>query len=274
MSATKATLTLILCTMLFGCKDIINPNTPIAQTTPFSVTGNWAVYNVNFQKGLTITQINGIGGPITQTGNSLTAGFHINTPCFGNGETPVPLTGSITSGNQFSLNSSIVNGETVNISGTFTNDGATFNLGYVGINGPCTGNLTSLTGDNLGDIQNPRGTQIPTLSGDWSFFPGFPGPSLSEKLIETPTPDADGRFALAGTATITGSPCFTSGTLQPGSYISGSLGEQIILLNDGSTYTSPIVLYYQQTPAKPTLQLYPGTVTGGNCNGSYNVDLQ
>jgi hypothetical protein len=245
MSAPKFVLTLLLCTLLSGCKNIINPNTPIAATV--------------------------------QTDNNLTGTFHIDNPCFGNGQTPIPLTGSVTSSNKFSLTSPSVNGETLTLTGTFSGSGTSFTQGYLGIAGPCTGNLISQTGDQSGSIVNPVGTQIPNLSGDWNYFPGFRSLNLSEQLNQSSTPDADGRFALSGNATIIGSPCFTSGTLQPGSYISGTQGHEIILLNDGSTFTSPVTLYLTSTTstARPLdLQLYPGYVTGGNCSGSYNVDLQ
>ena len=184
--------------------------------------------------GSAITNIGAIGGPITQTDNNLTGTFRIDNPCFGNSQTPIPLTGSITSGNKFSLTSPSVNGETLTLTGTFSDSGTSFTQGYLGIAGPCTGNLISQTGDQSGSIVNPVGTQIPNLSGDWNYFPGFRSLNLSEQLNQSSTPDADGRFALSGNATIIGSPCFTSGTLQPGSYISGTQGHEIILLNDGS----------------------------------------
>jgi hypothetical protein len=281
MSAPKLALSLLLCTLLAGCKDIINPNTPIAATLPTSVTGNWLVYNVSFPVGGNLIGIGAIGGPITQSASTLTGTFHIANPCFGNGQTPIPLTGSITQGNHFTLTSPSVDGETLILTGTFSATGTTFNQGYLGIAGTCTGDLISQTGDQSGSIVNPVGTQIPNLSRSWAYYPGFSSPNLSEQLTQSPTPDAQGRFALTGTATIVGSPCFTSGVLQPGSYISGSLGQQIILLNDGSTFTSPItafqygsIQYDSPQPTPVTLQLYPGKITGGNCNGPANVDLQ
>jgi len=279
MSAPKLALSLLICTLLSGCKNIINPDTPIAAVAPTSVTGNWVVYNVSFSVGGNIIDIGAIGGPITQTdtpaGTTLTGTFHIANPCFGKGQTPIPLTGSITNSNRFTLTSPSVNGETFTLTGTFSGTGTTFDQGYLGIAGTCTGDLISQTGDQKGSIVNPVGTQIPSLSGDWAYLPSFnPSLNLSEQLTQSPTPDAQGRFALTGTATIVGSPCFTSGTLQPGSYTSGSLGQQIILLNDGSTFISPLTVYYKLTPTRPSLQLYPGNITGGNCNGPANIDLQ
>jgi len=275
MSAPKLALSLLICTLLSGCKNIINRDTPIAAVAPTSITDNWVVYNVSFSVGGNLIGVGAIGGPITQTASTLTGIFHIANPCFGNGQTPIPLTGAITQGNHFSLTSPSVNGEIFTLTGTFSDSGTTFNQGYVGIAGTCTGTLISQTGDQKGSIVNPVGTQIPSLSGDWAYFPSFnPSLNLSEQLTQSPAPDASGRFALSGTATIIGSPCFTSGTLQPGSYIDGSLGQQIILLNDGSTLTSPLIVNYNLTPTRPSFQLYPGKITGGNCNGPANIDLQ
>jgi hypothetical protein len=240
-----------------------------------TVTGNWQIYNVYFAQGGGVVTTPIIGGPITQVGNTLSASLHIDIACFGNGQTAIPLTGSINPDNaQFTLTSPSVGGEIVLLKGTFAPSRNTFDRGYLSINGDCTGYLVSQTGDDGGAITNPRGLQIPSLSGSWAFAESFPGPTLSEQLTQSPTPDSQGRFTLTGTASVSGSPCFTTGTLQPGSYVTGTLGQQIILLNDGSTFSSPIMIYLSGGSPKPTLQLYPGTITGGNCNGPANIDLR
>ena len=255
---------------LAGC----GSNSAIPFITPGTATGNWTIYNVGFNQGSSVNGFTSIGGPFTQTGNALTVSLHITSPCFGNGQTPIPLTGAINQeNNQFSLTSASVAGETVVLQGTFSSARDTFNSGYLSLSGACTGYLVSQTGDDDGAILNPRGTKIPSLTGTWAFADAYPGPTLSEQLTQSTTPDSQGRFTLTGTASISGSPCFSTGTLQPGSYLTGSTGQQVILLNDGSTLTSPVIV---SAPVGylPSLQLYPGTISGGNCNGPANIDLQ
>jgi len=253
---------LVLCTVLTSC----GKNSAIPLST---LTGNWFIFNVSFEQNPAFIGTGGIGGPITQTGNNLSATLHIDSPCFGNGQTPIQLTGSVNPAtNHFTLNSLSANAETLFIEGTFSAARNSFSNGYFSISGSCSGELVSLTGDDKGAIQNPRGVKIPSLSGSWSPVPNEPSTlNLTERLAQSPTPDIDGNFALTGTVTVTGSPCFTTGILQSTSFISGTVGQQVILLNDGSTLTATL-------NAGTVLSLYPGAVSGGNCNGPVDIFLQ
>jgi hypothetical protein len=270
--STLVALPLVFCTLLAGCgSDSFIPAS--------TITGNWYVYNVAFTQNPAFIGAGGIGGPITQIGNMLSATFHIDNPCFGNGLTTIPLTGSINlQTDNFTLESPSSNGETVFLQGTFSFTRNTFNNGYFSISGSCTGDLVSQTGDDKGAILNPRGQRIPSLSGKWTpnanDFSSLNTLNMVEQLTQSPTPDIHGDFAVTGTVTVTGSPCFTIGTLQPASFVSGSIGQQIIIMNDGSTLTSPMQVSAEAPPNGTYLSLYPGTITGGNCNGPADIDLQ
>jgi hypothetical protein len=270
--STLAALPLLLCTLLGGCgSDSFIP--------AGTITGNWVVSNIGFTQNPTALGNGQVGGPITQTGNNLSASFHIDAPCFGNGQTTIPLTGLFNQEtDNFTLESPSTDGETVFLQGTFSAARNTFSNGYFSVSGSCTGDLVSQTGDDKGAILNPRGQQIPSLSGNWSpnanDFSSLNTLNMSEQLTQSPTPDIQGDFALTGTITVTGSPCFTTGTLQPTSFISGSAGQQIIVMNDGSTLTATLGASAEGPPNGTRLYLYPGAITGGNCNGPVDINLE
>jgi hypothetical protein len=259
----------VLCTLLISC----GADKSIPLTT---LTGNWFIYNINinFPKTAQPIPFDTMGGPITQTGNNLVATFHIQSACFGNGQTPIPFTGSVNPYNrEFSLNSMPVNGETIVVQGAFSAAKDTFLGTSLTLSGSCTGYLVSETGDDKGAILNPHGQKIPSLTGSWPPNVSLPTSlNLTEHLTQSPFPDSRGDFALTGTLTVTGSPCFTTGTLQPSSFVSGGVGQQVIVLNDGSTLSTSIQV--GEGSNGTFLSLYPGTITGGNCNQPVDVALQ
>jgi hypothetical protein len=258
---------LVLCPLLTSC----GADKSIPLTT---LTGNWFIYNINFPRTAQLIPFDTMGGPITQTGNNLTATFHIQSACFGNGQTPIPLTGSVNpENNHFTLNSTSVNGETIAVQETFSATKDTFLGTSLTLSGSCTGYLVSETGDEKGAILNPHGQKLPSLTGTWAFVQALPGPTLSEQLTQSPTPDVHGDFALSGTVNVNGSPCFTTGVLQSTSFISGSVGQQAILMNDGSVLSATIQFFAEEPPYGNSLNLQPGTITGGNCNGPIDVYL-
>ena len=258
-----------MCGLLTGC----GADRSIPLTT---LSGNWFIYNINIAPTAQApSPFSSMGGPITQTGNNLAATFHVQSACFGNGQTPIPFSGSVDPSNrEFSLDSSPVNGETILVHGTFSAAHASFFGTSLTISGSCTGTLIAVTGDQNGAIYNPHGQKLPSLTGTWP--PNVNESSslqLVEQLTQSPTADLYGDFALTGTVIITGSPCFSSGTLQPASFVSGSVGQQVILLNDGSTLTTSIQVAAEASNGT-FLDLYPGTIIGGRCNGSVDIHLQ
>lgn len=258
---------LLLCTLLTSCgaDSFIPLNT---------ISGNWLIYNFTFAQPAQPVLFDSMGGAITQSGNNLSASLHIQAACFRNGQTTIPFTGSVNpENNHFTLNSTSVNGETIVVQGTFSSAKDTFLGSYLTISGNCTGTLIALTGDDNGSILTPHGQKLPSLTGTWAFVQALPGPTLAEQLTQSLTPDINGDFALSGTVTVSGSPCFTTGALQSTSFISGSVGQQTILMNDGSTLTATMQLSAEGPPNGNSLNLQPGSITGGNCNEPVDIYL-
>lgn len=108
--------------------------------------------------------------------------------------------------------------------------------------------------------------RLPSLTGSWSM-----GSSLSEQLTQSSTPDADGDYALSGTVVVKGSACFAQGTLQPGSYVSGVSGREIVKMNDGSILQGMLNVSFngQLSSSILGLSLHPATINGGKCDGAF-----
>ncbi len=270
--STLAALPLVLCTLLTSCSNHAIPDVPTITTT---ASGNWFLYGqYTPSPGSPFTGGElSFGGSLLQANTQVSGVLHIDSPCFGNNTTDIPYTGTLIN-NTISITSSPVAGQTLTLQGTLSQNDTVLSTAEFEINGGCSVNLYSpeLTfTDN--SYLNQKGERIPSLTGSWTTSINISGPSLTEQLTQSSTPDTHGDFALTGTVTATGSPCFTSGTVQPTSFVSGELGQQIILMNDGSTFTATLQLAPQKTFAKPLLGLN-GTITGGNCNGPFDVQLQ
>jgi hypothetical protein len=261
---------------LSGCSNLAYPYKPITPPTVSGITGNWSF------SGFTKPDVNSIipytfGGSITNAGGQLSGVWHVQQPCFGNGTTDVPVAGLLNTNHQFQLVSSSVEGQILTLTGTINTDESQLTNGSFTVVGGCSGNLVSLSGPN-----GPRATfdmagqQIFPVSGAWSEAARpQTEPTFQESLTESPTANAHGDFALTGTVTVSGSPCFTHGTLQPGSFVSGAFGIEIVQFDDGSVLSAPISFALPTNSGKPTgLALSPAVVTSGDCNGSLSVLLQ
>lgn len=272
LKTALAAISLLLTTLLTGCgpdQFIPYTSTPVA---PATATGNWSFTGYYATKGSNIEPYD-IGGSLIETGSQLSGIFHLSLPCFGSYAADVPYTGTLDSENHLNIVSSPVNGEVLTLAGTLSGNTA-LTEGVLNAIGSCTEALNiSLTGVS--------GVRVPNLTAAWTSQ-GAPilagtGTSLSatEQLTQSPTPDAHGDFALTGAITVQNSPCFTHGTLQPGSFLSGVLGQQVILLDDGSTLILTLQVYNVfPSQTKPTLALYPGTITGGQCDGPVYISLR
>jgi hypothetical protein len=270
--STLAALPVVLCTLLTSCSNYAIPDDRPAIST---ASGNWFLYGQYTPTPGSPFNTGEIwfGGSLIQANTQVSGVLHINTPCFDNNATDVPYTGTLIN-NNLTLTSSQVAGQTLTLQGTLSQDDSVLSTAAFEITGGCTGNLYSpeLT-FTVHAYLNQKGTRIPNLTGSWTTTDDASGPSLTEQLTQSPTADIHGDFALSGTVTVTGSPCFTTGTLQPTSFISGYLGEQVILMNDGSTLTATLGANPNANNGT-TLSLYPGTITGGNCNGPVDIELQ
>jgi hypothetical protein len=260
-----------------GCgKDLfIEAGPPPASTLG---TGNWIVTGF-YQSGPSIFAYS-FGGSLVNNGGQISGVFHINQSCFGDGATDVPYTGMLDNTNTLTITSSPVNGQVLTFLGTLSSDGSSVSDGIFKVTGGCSGGIMSITIPEAGGAtMETKAYRVPSLTGSWgsaSWTPVAGGDEfpLSEELTQASAPDVHGNYALTGTVTVTGSNCFTHGTLQSGSFISGLLGREIVKMNDGSTIDAVITgSYGGQTGTRPTLLLEPGSISGGNCNGPIEVGL-
>lgn len=261
----QSALALSVALLVTGCTTIKFPATPV---TPTVVSGNWFFYNVTTNATTPSQSLPfSFGGSLLVTDKTQVSGiFHVDQPCLGSGATDIPYTG-ILSGDRLDLTSSAVNGEILAIHGTLDASGTKFHAESLTLTGPCSGTVTALTGPNgPGSNYDPLGNQQPALQGSWSTNPANPNPQITLQLTQAAAPDAHGQFALAGTASVTGSPCFTTGTLQSPSFVSGGEGQLTIRFNDGSTLSSKLLAFALQGVAKSVVSIDSATITGGNCN--------
>jgi hypothetical protein len=70
-----------------------------------------------------------------------------------------------------------------------------------------------------------------------------------------------------------GSPCFTEGTLQATSFVSGEEGHELFLMDDGSTLDASLIVSLVANQTKPVIALEQAPIAGGKCNGELNGTL-
>jgi len=240
-------------------------------------TGNWIISGY-YQSGASILPYS-FGGSLVNDGGQVSGVFHVSSSCFGNGATDVPYTGTLDSKNTLYLMSSPVDGQVLTLLGTLSADGSSISDGIFKVTGGCSGSIVGGTiADGPGASFETVAYRVPSLTGSWtssSWSPVAGGDEfpLSEQLTQAAAADAHGDYVLTGTATVTGSNCFTQGTLEDGSFVSGGIGREIIRMNDGSTVEAAVTLDDGGANTRPRLLLNPGSVSGGNCNGPIEVGL-
>lgn len=269
-------LPLLLCAFL-GCgKDLFTlatgvPSSPTTPNTP--IPGNWIISGFYRPTPDTLTSYNFFGS-LVNNGGQLSGVFHSLTSCFDQGYEDIPYTGTLDSNNNLSIASSSVDGQVLTFNGKLAADGASITGGSFTILGGCSGTIVSVTfEDGPGAYVQTTAMRLPGITGNWATTAGSSrGLMLTEQLAESSTPDAHGDFALTGPVAVQGSSCFTQGTIQSGSYLTGYIGRQIILMNDGSTLDATLNLSYGSnvTPGF----LLTGVISGGNCNGNVTLNLQ
>jgi len=269
-------LPLLSLILMAGC----GPNLFTA-ATDVSGTGNW------FVAGSYNTPVVGIrlylfGGSLTNVSGQISGTFHAYTSCFANGATDIPYTGTLDETHQLSVTSSPVNGQVLSLSGTLSPDGSVLNSASFSVIGGCSGNIVSGTfNEGPGALAQTQATRVGSLTRTW-VTAGESRPSFTENLVQSTTPDTHGNYALTGTVTVQGSPCFTQGTLQASSFVSGTLGYERLLMNDGSVIEGQLDLGVSVvdggsslTNPLPTNSLvFDAVVSGGQCNGSETITVR
>jgi len=227
------------------------------QTTP--TFGNWqfdAASTVPGKPPLTFA------GSIGQAGTAVTSALHVDgSNCFDR-LTTISFTSTVT-GNTTSLTSATIDGQVVTFTGNFS--GYAFNGTYK-INGGCdAGDQGTLTGINVWNIGNNLSGTF-TNSAQKTF-------NVVGKIAESDIASSEGSFGISGTTTFA-TPCFSAGTIQPGTYPSGSfiLGTSVALEAETSNGLLTFLGTLNQDGSGGLKGNY--TVSGGGCDDSGTAVLQ
>jgi len=210
-----------------------------------------------------------LSGSLMQSGNTVSGVMHISMPACFNFSTDLPVTGTLSNAADFPVNLSLAlpSGQMLTLSllhpgGHLSNVTGTFAITGAGCAAPEQGLA------NGGTL---------TISGQWSgTLTPTGGPSSQIRLNLTQTgPDTHGFFSATGTATITGTGCFSNASVDPATIIIGS-GSQIILDNSLSGSTCKLTMQGGIIPGAFGGASFVGTYTStqGTCSEAGGVNLQ
>jgi hypothetical protein len=230
-----------------------------SQTPAPPTFGNWqfnAASTVPGKPPLTFA------GSIGQTGTAVTSALHVDgSSCFDR-STTISLTSTVT-GTSTSLTSATIDGQVITFTGNFS--GYAFNGTYK-INGGCdAGDQGTLTGINVWNIGNNLSGTF-TNSAQKTF-------NVVGKITESDIASSDGSFPITGTATFD-VPCLGAGTIQPGTFPSGSfiLGMSVAL--EVETINGTLTFLGTLDPSGAGAVTGNYTVSGGGCEDSGTAVLQ
>jgi hypothetical protein len=244
----------------YGCGSagITNTTTP----TP-TLTGNWVMSvevpdpsKLDQNGNITYITRNSVAF-LSQDGTSVSGTVEDNS-CYPSQAT-FPVTGSLISG-QLTLM-------------------PTFKLppefGTFSLNATVSANLTTFQGETLENgcglpipLLTTTGQQVASFAGTWTgTLTSVSGPSatIAATIIEA-GPDGTGFPSLSGNVTISGSPCFTAGTLA-GNQVGNSLSATITTTN--GTIEIPELLGVGAFLNSSNQLVVTYSVQGGTCNGDY-----
>jgi hypothetical protein len=265
MTVLEIALALLVAVLFCGCggasgrTPASSPSAPSSAPHPPIALGNWqfaATSTVAGEAPLTFA------GSIGQAGATINGALHVDgSNCF-DPLTTLSLTGAVTA-DSTSLTSAAINGQVVTFTGNF--DDSNYN-GTYRINGGCAaGQQGSLAGINVLNIGNDLSGTF-TNSAQKTF--NVVG-TIAQSNIASPA----GSFGITGTATF-GTPCLSTGTIQPGTFPSGSfiLGRSVAL----EVQTSNGILTFLGTLSQSGSGEMSGnyTISGGGCDDSGSAVLQ
>jgi len=228
-------------------------NPPPPPSTYPTLTGNWSLSATS-----QVSSANYIlGGYITNTNGTVTGTLHIinATTCF-NIAQDLQITGTVSTSGAFTATSAAINSQVITISGTITSTALTG--GAYSIAGGCdTGDRGTVTGYAAPSYSH-------TYAGNFISTPSHI--TIATTIVATQSgPDTDGFYHISGTATFSGSPCFSSGTITT-SEIAGSYMAIVITTASGNI---EFIGYDTDSTGKTVSGTYE--VEGGLCSGDYGT---
>ncbi|HEY5330722.1 MAG TPA: hypothetical protein VIJ79_12615 [Acidobacteriaceae bacterium] len=234
-------------TCLLGC----GGSAPTLPATVFpNVTGNWQFLVGTAGPGLPVL----IGSPIADLSGSLSStdgkvtgtltSLSISiTPCISS-NTDIQVSGTIDSAGNLSLTAPIAGGVATMTALVTTNPIPLFEGTYQVIGGPCAQTSVPL-----------RSIEVPNISGTYAgtlteSVPQTTGSlTLKATLVESTTPNADGKYPLTGSLTYSGD---CTGTLSLTNYFVSGITAQSGPSSNGETFSAGVPLL----PTEPLLALF------------------
>jgi len=185
--------------LLAGCGggSSSSSGTPPIQTAP-ALNGNWEIQATS---QVTASTSYLIGGSFATTGTAVTGILHfLNYSCYyvpaKNSEWKVPVTGTVSSSGSLSLTSTVVDEQTLKVSGTVANGRIT--NGTYSVTGGCgNGEHGTLTGFSVSSFTGTYSGGIVSNGVSWG--------TMTLNLTQAAAPDSDGLYDLSGTASVVNS---------------------------------------------------------------------
>lgn len=229
-------------------------------------SGNWSIPLNSGNPTPTIW----VGGQLTQNGDTISGIFHLSgSPCFDPVADQLVVHGNVSTSpgpNGLSLSTAPVRGQVLKLSAGPQASGLPIGppppnarvaslLGTWTISGgACAGTGTADAEINdFGSTTWSGGMTGPSWTGNWTA-----------KMSQT-GPDAQSFFHVSGTFTVTGSPCFTSGTIASSS-VAGEINQITINMDSGQLVGSGFGLRVIPD-TEPQWLYFTFTVHGGSCDG-------
>jgi hypothetical protein len=238
--------------LLCGCGGGVRTSGPTSGSPPqgLNIAGNWHFSTTSTVSG---TPPVTIAGSISQSGSSVSGAVHVDGSICFDRLTTIGLTGTLT-GSNIALTSESVDGQVITVAGSITDRAFT---GTYTINGGCaSGDHRNVTGIRIPFIANQLSGTF-TTSGQKTF-------SVVGDVAQSSGASLDGSFGISGTVTFS-TPCFSSGTVTPGTFSSGSfiMGRAVAL----EIETSNGILTFLGTVNLDRSEVSGDyTISGGTCD--------
>jgi hypothetical protein len=226
--------------LLASCGGSSSPTVTLLPTYP-NISGNWAIAVTSTPAGAL-----DVSGSLTSNGKNVNGQLLIISSCFapvlGTGpqqlDIGIPFTGTVDSTGNVKLVSSPSNGQVVTLSGVVSSDGSTLAGGRYSVVGGCADK----------DSGTATGYRVPNISGTYTGSGTLGGGALGSTpqqitvsgQITQASVATDFSYPLSSSITVSGIPCFSSGTSmsQPfGGFIFGKQFIVIYTMNDGSQFS-------------------------------------